>query len=218
MKNIFSRFLVSATAIVTAALVTSAIASSAVIVTLDDTPTKSQAGLQTAVFAGGCFWCTESDFDKVKGVVATTSGYIGGSVKNPTYEQVSAGGTGHAEAVEVKFDPKKITYANLLKVYWLSIDPLTENRQFCDGGSQYRSAIFYIGESQKKQALAYKKSLEDSKFFKQPIVTEITAASQFYPAEDYHQDYHNKNPVRYNYYRSSCGRDARLKQVWGKKK
>lgn len=218
MKNIFSRFLVTVTAIVAASLVTSAIASSAVIVSLDDTPTKFEAGLQTAVFAGGCFWCTESDFDKVKGVVSTTSGYIGGSVRNPTYEQVSAGGTGHAEAVEVKFDPKKITYANLLKVYWLSIDPLTENRQFCDGGSQYRSAIFYIGESQKKQALAYKKSLEDSKFFKQPIVTEITAASQFYPAEDYHQDYHSKNPVRYKYYRSSCGRDARLKQVWGKKK
>lgn len=218
MKNIFSKFVLTATTIVAAALVTSAIASSAVIVTLDDTPTKSQAGLQTAIFAGGCFWCTESDFDKVSGVVSTTSGYIGGSVKNPTYEQVSAGGTRHAEAVQVKFDPKKITYASLLKVYWLSIDPLTENRQFCDGGSQYRSAIFYIGESQKKQALAYKKSLEDSKFFKQPIVTEITAASEFYPAEDYHQNYHSKNPVRYSYYRSSCGRDARLKQVWGKKK
>ena len=218
MKNIFSKFVLTATTIVAAALVTSAIASSAVIVTLDDTPTKSQAGLQTAIFAGGCFWCTESDFDKVSGVVSTTSGYIGGSVKNPTYEQVSAGGTGHAEAVEVKFDPKKITYASLLKVYWLSIDPLTENRQFCDSGSQYRSAIFYIGESQKKQALAYKKSLEDSRFFKQPIVTEITAASRFYPAEDYHQNYHSKNPVRYSYYRSSCGRDARLKQVWGKKK
>lgn len=212
MKNIFTKFVFAAT------LVTSAIASSAVIVSLDDAQTKRQAGLQTAVFAGGCFWCTESDFDKVKGVVSTTSGYIGGSVKNATYEQVSAGGTGHAEAVEIKFDPKKITYANLLKVYWLSIDPLTENRQFCDSGSQYRSAIFYIGESQKKQALAYKKSLEDSKFFKEPIVTEINAATIFYPAEDYHQDYHRKNPVRYNYYRSSCGRDARLKQVWGKKK
>ena len=218
MKNIFTKFVLTATTIIAATLVTSAIASSAVLVTLDDAPTKSQTSLQTAVFAGGCFWCTESDFDKVKGVISTTSGYIGGSVKNPTYEQVSAGGTGHAEAVEVKFDPKKITYANLLKVYWLSIDPLTENRQFCDGGSQYRSAIFYIGESQKKQAMAYKKSLEDSKFFKQPIVTEITAATTFYPAEDYHQDYHHKNPVRYNYYRSSCGRDARLKQVWGKKK
>ena len=218
MKNIFTKFVLAATTIIAATLVTSAIASSAVLVTLDDAPTKSQTSLQTAVFAGGCFWCTESDFDKVKGVVSTTSGYIGGSVTNPTYEQVSAGGTGHAEAVEIKFDPKKITYANLLKVYWLSIDPLTENRQFCDSGSQYRSAIFYIGESQKKQALAYKKSLEVSKFFKQPIATEITAATTFYPAEDYHQDYHNKNPVRYNYYRSSCGRDARLKQVWGKKK
>ena len=218
MKNIFTKFVLTATTITAATLVTSAIASSAVLVTLDDAPTKPQAGFQTAVFAGGCFWCTESDFDKVKGVISTTSGYIGGSVKNPTYEQVSAGGTGHAEAVEVKFDPKKITYANLLKVYWLSIDPLTENRQFCDGGSQYRSAIFYIGESQKKQAMAYKKSLEDSNFIKQPIVTEITAASQFYPAEDYHQDYHSKNPVRYKYYRSSCGRDARLKQVWGKMK
>lgn len=216
MKNIFTKFVLAASTMIAATLVTSAIASSAVIVSLDDTQTKPQSGLQTAVFAGGCFWCTESDFDKVKGVVSTTSGYIGGSVKNPTYEQVSAGGTGHAEAVEIKFDPKKITYANLLKVYWLSIDPLTENRQFCDSGSQYRSAIFYIGESQKKQALAYKKSLEVSKFFKQPIVTEITAATTFYPAEDYHQDYHNKNPVRYNYYRSSCGRDARLKQVWGK--
>lgn len=204
--------------VVAAALFTSGIAFSSVVVTLDDIPTKSRAGLETAIFAGGCFWCTESDFDKVKGVISTTSGYIGGSVKNPTYEQVSAGGTGHTEAVEIKFDPKKITYANLLKVYWLSIDPLTKNRQFCDGGSQYRSAIFHIGESQKKQALASKKSLEDSKFFKQAIVTEITAASQFYPAEDYHQDYHKKNPVRYNYYRSSCGRDARLQQVWGKKK
>lgn len=216
MKNIFTKFVLAASTVIAATLVTSAIASSAVIVSLDDTQTNPQSGLQTAVFAGGCFWCTESDFDKVRGVVSTTSGYIGGSVKNPTYEQVSAGGTGHAEAVEIKFDPKKITYANLLKVYWLSIDPLTENRQFCDSGSQYRSAIFYIGESQKKQARAYKKSLEVSKFFKQPIVTEITAATTFYPAEDYHQDYHNKNPVRYNYYRSSCGRDARLKQVWGK--
>lgn len=213
MKNILVKTLLTA-----AALCLSPLVFSSVVVSLDDAPSKSKAGLQTAVFAGGCFWCTESDFDKVPGVVSTISGYIGGSVKNPTYEQVSAGGTGHAEAVQVKFDPKKISYAKLLKVYWLSIDPLTENRQFCDGGSQYRSAIFYSDERQKKQALAYKKSLEDSKFFKQPIVTEITAASQFYPAEDYHQDYHNKNPVRYNYYRSSCGRDKRLEQVWGKKK
>ena len=195
----------------------SSIAFSAVLVSLDS-PAKSQSGIETAIFAGGCFWCTESDFDKVPGVISTTSGYAGGTVKNPTYEQVSAGGTGHAEAVEVKFDPKKVSYAQLLKAYWLSIDPLTPNRQFCDGGHQYRSVIFYMNESQKKQALASKKSLEDSHFFTQPIVTEISAATEFYPAEEYHQDYHNKNPIRYNYYRSSCGRDSRLKQVWGKKK
>jgi len=181
-------------------------------------PARSSSGLETAIFAGGCFWCTESDFDKVPGVVSTTSGYTGGTVKNPSYEEVSAGGTGHAESVLVKYDPKKISYAQLLKAYWLSIDPLTANRQFCDGGHQYRSAIFYMNESQKKQAFAYKKSLENSHFFKQPIVTEITAATEFYPAEDYHQDYHDKNPIRYNYYRNACGRDARLEQVWGKKK
>jgi len=195
----------------------SSIALSAVLVSLDG-PSKPKAGIETAVFAGGCFWCTESDFDKVPGVISTTSGYIGGTIKNPSYEQVSAGATGHAEAVEVKFDTSKISYAQLLKTYWLSIDPLTPNRQFCDSGSQYRSAIFYTSESQKKQALASKKSLEDSKFFNLPIVTEITAATAFYPAEDYHQDYHNKNPIRYSYYRNGCGRDDRLKQVWGKKK
>jgi peptide-methionine (S)-S-oxide reductase len=212
VKNIFSRLVLAAVAIVTSNLVFSA-----VMVDLD-TSVKSKDGLETAIFAGGCFWCTESDFDKVPGVVSTTSGYIGGTVKNPSYEEVSAGGTGHAESVLVKFDPKKISYAKLLKAYWLSIDPLTANRQFCDGGNQYRSAIFYADENQKKQAIAYKKSLQDSKFFKQAIVTEISAATEFYPAEDYHQDYHNKNPLRYSYYRSSCGRDARLEQVWGKKK
>jgi peptide-methionine (S)-S-oxide reductase len=212
VKNFIKKILL----LISAAVFTS-IAAASVVVSLD-TPTKPKDGLETAIFAGGCFWCTESDFDKVKGVVSTTSGYVGGKVENPSYEQVSAGGTGHAEAVLVKFDPEKISYAQLLKVYWLSIDPLTPNRQFCDGGSQYRSAIFYLNENQKKQAVAYKKSLEDRKFFKQPIVTEINAASTFYPAEEYHQDYHNKNPIRYNYYRSSCGRDARLEQVWGKKK
>jgi peptide-methionine (S)-S-oxide reductase len=212
VKNIFSRLVLAAVAIVTSNLVFSA-----VMVDLD-TSVKSKDGLETAIFAGGCFWCTESDFDKVPGVVSTTSGYIGGTVKNPSYEEVSAGGTGHAESVLVKFDPKKISYAKLLKAYWLSIDPLTADRQFCDGGHQYRSAIFYSDENQKKQAIAYKKSLQDSKFFKQAIVTEISAATEFYPAEDYHQDYHNKNPLRYSYYRSSCGRDARLEQVWGKKK
>lgn len=213
MKNIFLK-----TMLLLIVTFGSSLAFSTVVVSLDEVSAKSQNGLETAVFAGGCFWCTESDFDKVPGVVSTVSGYIGGTVKNPTYEQVSAGGTGHAEAVQVKFDPKKISYANLLKVYWLSIDPLTANRQFCDGGSQYRSAIFYTSENQKKQALAYKKSLEDSKFFDRPIVTEINAASEFYPAEEYHQDYHQKNPLRYKYYRNSCGRDERLEQVWGKKK
>lgn len=213
MKNIFAKILLAA-----GTVVVSGFAFSAVVVNLDGPNSKSKAGLETAIFAGGCFWCTESDFDKVKGVVSTTSGYIGGTVKNPSYEQVSAGGTGHAEAVEVVFDPKKISYAKLLKSYWLSIDPLTANRQFCDGGSQYRSAIFYTSESQKKQALASRKSLQASKFFKQPIVTEINPASTFYPAEDYHQDYHNKNPIRYSYYRNGCGRDDRLAQVWGKKK
>jgi peptide-methionine (S)-S-oxide reductase len=212
VKNIFTRLL-----LVLVTVFLSSFAFSAVMVDLGP-PGKPASGLETAIFAGGCFWCTESDFDKVPGVVSTTSGYTGGRVKNPSYEEVSAGGTGHAEAVLVTYDPKKISYAKLLKAYWLSIDPLTANRQFCDGGNQYRSAIFYLNETQKKQALAYKKSLEDSQFFKQPIVTEINAASEFYPAEDYHQDYHNKNPVRYRYYRSSCGRDARLEQVWGKKK
>ena len=212
MKNIFAK-----TFVLLAACFVSGIAFASVLVSLDG-PTKSNAKVETAIFAGGCFWCTESDFDKVPGVISTTSGYTGGSLKNPTYEEVSAGGTGHAESVEVKFDPQKISYAQLLKAYWLSIDPLTPNRQFCDSGSQYRSAIFYTSESQKKQALASKKSLEDSKFFNQPIVTEITAATKFYPAEDYHQDYHNKNPIRYRYYRNGCGRDDRLEQIWGKKK
>ncbi len=212
MKNIFTKVLV----FLVASLVSS-IGLSAVVVSLDG-PSKSKPGIETAVFAGGCFWCTESDFDKVKGVVSTTSGYIGGSVRNPTYEQVSAGVTGHTEAVEVKFDTKTISYAQLLKYFWLSIDPLTPNRQFCDSGSQYRSGIFYTSENQKKQALASKKSLDDSKIFKQPIVTEITAATTFYPAEDYHQDYHTKNPIRYSYYRNGCGRDDRLKQLWGNKK
>ncbi len=213
MKNIFKKLvLFICTAVFTG------MAAASVVVSLDAPAKVKDNHYETAIFAGGCFWCTESDFDKVKGVISTTSGYVGGKVENPSYEQVSAGGTGHAEAVLVKFDPKVISYAQLLKTYWLSIDPLTPNRQFCDSGSQYRSAIFYVNESQKKQALAYKKSLEDSKFFKQPIVTEINAASTFYPAEDYHQDYHTKNPVRYKYYRNSCGRDARLEQVWGKKK
>lgn len=171
-----------------------------------------------AIFAGGCFWCTEADFDKVPGVVSTTSGYIGGKVANPTYKQVSSGKTGHIEAVQVRFDPEKTSFAKLLIAFWPTIDPLTPNGQFCDEGSQYRSAIFYRNGDQKRQAEASKAELEASGRFTQPIVTEISPATEFYPAEEYHQDYYKKNPVRYSYYRNGCGRDARLAQVWGIRK
>ncbi len=171
---------------------------------------------ETAIFAGGCFWCTESDFDKVKGVVATTSGYIGGHKNNPTYKEVSAGSTGHAEAVKIEYDPQRVSYAELLRVFWRNIDPTTPDAQFCDHGSQYRSAIFYLNDEQKRLALASKSIVEINKPFKTPIVTGIVPASMFYPAEDYHQDYHHRNPVRYKYYRWGCGRDARLEALWGK--
>ena len=168
-----------------------------------------------AIFAGGCFWCVEHAFDEVEGVVATISGYTGGTVANPTYEQVSRGGTGHAEALKVVFDPKKTSYEKLLAVFWRNIDPTVKNRQFCDVGSQYRSAIFYLDETQKRLALDSLKALEKNKPFAAPIVTEITQAGPFYPAEEYHQDYHHKNPVRYTYYRYGCGRDNRLEELWG---
>lgn len=170
-----------------------------------------------AVFAGGCFWCTESDFDKVPGVLSTTSGYIGGTLANPTYEQVSSGTSGHLEAVQVRYDPAKTDYAKLLAAFWPTIDPLTPNRQFCDAGPQYRSAIFYANAEEQRLAQASKAALEASKRFSQPIVTELLAATTFYPAEEYHQDYYSKNPLRYAYYRNSCGRDDRLKEVWGAK-
>jgi len=173
-------------------------------------------GLSKATFAGGCFWCMEGPFDKLNGVSSTTSGYIGGSNDNPTYEQVSAGWTGHAEAVQVIYDPKKVTYAKLLDVFWRNIDPLTPNAQFCDRGSQYRSAIFYHDAEQKRLAESSKSALEKSGRFKDKIVTQIAEATKFYAAEAYHQDYYIKNPVRYKYYRSGCGRDRRLKQLWGK--
>jgi peptide-methionine (S)-S-oxide reductase len=180
-------------------------------------PVGSAAGgaLAKATFAGGCFWCVESDFDKVPGVVSTTSGYTGGSVANPTYQQVSAKTTGHAEAVEIVYDPARVSYDKLLAVYWRSIDPTTKDRQFCDAGSPYRTVIFTHGPEQQAAALASLAALEKSKPFKEPIVTRIEAAGPFYPAEAYHQDYHQKNPVRYRYYRASCGRDARLQQLWG---
>ncbi|WP_137818309.1 peptide-methionine (S)-S-oxide reductase MsrA [Pseudomonas sp. 2FG] len=170
-----------------------------------------------AVLAGGCFWCTEADFDKVPGVLSTTSGYIGGTLANPTYEQVSSGTSGHLEAVQIRFDPGKTSYAKLLEAYWPSIDPLTPNQQFCDQGSQYRSAIFYNGPQQQQLAEASKTALMASGRFSQPIVTEILPATTFYPAEDYHQDYYSKNPIRYSFYRSRCGRDERLAELWGKK-
>lgn len=172
-----------------------------------------RADLAKATFAGGCFWCMEPPFDKLDGVISTTSGYTGGTKKNPTYEEVSSGTTGHAEAVEITYDPAKITYAKLLDVFWHNVDPLTPNRQFCDSGSQYRTAIFYHDENQKRLAEESKKAL--SKRFKEPIVTQIVPAKEFYPAEEYHQNYYIKNPLRYKFYRYSCGRDRRLEEVWG---
>jgi peptide-methionine (S)-S-oxide reductase len=166
-----------------------------------------------ATFAGGCFWSVERFFDKVDGVVSTTSGYTGGSKKNPTYEEVSSGRTGHAESVEVVYDPKKVSYEKLLDAFWHNIDPFTLNAQFCDTGNEYRTAIFYHDETQKRLAEKSKKTLQDS--FKRPIVTEIVAAAQFYPAEDYHQDFYLKNPTRYEMYRIGCGRDRRLAELWG---
>ena len=176
-------------------------------------PTSDKTAV--AIFAGGCFWCMEPPYDKLPGVIATTSGYTGGHVANPTYEQVSAGGTGHAEAVQVRYDPTKISYATLLDVFWRNIDPVAVDRQFCDVGSQYRSAIFTASAEQQRLAEASKRRLERSGRFDRPIATGIVAASTFYPAEAYHQDYYRKNPVRYRFYRWNCGRDQRLQQLWG---
>ena len=174
-----------------------------------------QTQYATAIFAGGCFWCMEAPFDKLPGVISTTSGYIGGKVPRPTYEQVSAGITGHTEAVQIVFDPARVSYAKLLDVFWHNIDPTVRDQQFCDHGPQYRSGIFATDAAQMKLAQDSLAALEKSKPFKAPIVTEIAMAREFYPAEDYHQDYYKKNPVRYTYYRSRCGRDARLKELWG---
>ena len=176
-----------------------------------------QTGFEKATFAGGCFWCVEADFDKVPGVISTTSGYTGGRTGNPTYEQVSRGGTGHVEAVEIVFDPAVVTYGQLLDHFWRNVDPFVAHRQFCDVGDQYRPEIFFHDEAQRKAAEASKAAVEKSKPFKEPIVVAITMATTFYPAEDYHQDYYQKNPIRYSYYRGGCGRDARLKQLWGDK-
>jgi peptide-methionine (S)-S-oxide reductase len=179
------------------------------------TTVVSAANIEKATFAGGCFWCMEHPFDELPGVVSVTSGYTGGQKKNPTYEEVSAGGTGHAESVQVVYDPAKVTYEKLLKVFWHNIDPTAKDRQFCDSGHQYRSAIFYHNEEQQRLALQSKAELEKNKTFREPVVTEIVRAAEFYPAEDYHQHYYKKNPIRYKYYRSRCGRDQRLKELWG---
>ena len=177
---------------------------------------KAGPGQAVATFAGGCFWCTESDFDHVAGVISTTSGYTGGHVANPTYEQVSAGGTGHAELVQVIYDPSKVSYQQLLTYYWHHVDPTVKDQQFCDHGHQYRTAIFVQNEEERKLAEASKKKVEEQ--LKKPIYTEITAAGPFYPAEEYHQDFYLKNPTKYKFYRWNCGRDQRLEALWGKAK
>ena len=177
--------------------------------------TAPAADLERAVFAGGCFWCMEEPFDQLPGVVSVTAGYTGGHTKNPTYKEVSAGGTGHAEAVQIVYDPSRISYSSLLAVFWRNIDPTVSDRQFCDVGHQYRAEIFYRGEEQRTSAQRSKAALEKNRPFREPIVTGITAASEFYPAEEYHQHYYKKNPLRYSYYRSGCGRDKRLNELWG---
>ena len=179
------------------------------------TSTPLLAGSEKATFAGGCFWCMVQPFESLKGVMSVTSGYTGGHKANPTYEEVSAGGTGHAESVQILYDPAVISYQQLLDIFWRNIDPTVSNRQFCDVGNQYRSAIFFHTPEQKRLALASKSALEKSRTLDKPVVTEITAASAFYPAEDYHQGYYKKNPLRYKYYRNGCGRDKRLKELWG---
>ena len=179
-------------------------------------PPSSSTGSAKATFAGGCFWCMEPPFDKLPGVLSTTSGYTGGHKKNPTYHEVSSGGTGHAEAVQIIYDPKLVSYEKLLDVFWHNIDPTQKDGQFCDHGTQYRTAIFYHDEEQKQLAEASKAKLQQHKPFRGEIVTEIVPAGDFYPAEEYHQDYATKNPIRYKFYRTTCGRDQRLRAIWGK--
>ena len=170
----------------------------------------------TAIFAGGCFWCSEADFEKLPGVVGAESGYTAGKLPNPTYEQVSAGGTGHTEAVRVTYDPAKVSYSQLIEYFWRHIDPTVQDQQFCDHGSQYRSGIYWANESERKTVEDSRDALIKSGKF-QKIYTQIAAATTFYPAEEYHQDYYKKNPLRYAYYRRGCGRDARVNAIWGEK-
>ena len=176
----------------------------------------ADATFAKAYFAGGCFWCMEEAFEKVEGVLSATSGYMGGKVANPTYEEVSAGRTGHAESVEVVYDPSKVSYQKLLDAFWHNVDPVTPNAQFCDHGSQYRSAIFFQTDDEKRASDASKQAIEQSKRLTEPIVTQIVPATQFYSAEEYHQDYYKKNPIRYKFYKYNCGRAQRLEELWGK--
>ena len=178
-------------------------------------PTTPAPATDRATFAGGCFWCVEAAFEGVPGVLSVTSGFSGGAEKNPTYEKVSSGSTGHAESVQVVFDPKRISYAALLQIFWHNIDPTQSNGQFCDHGRQYRSAIFWKDATQRQLAEESKRAIEASKRFARPIVTEIVRFAAFYPAEEYHQDYYKKNPEHYHAYRTGCGRDRRLREIWG---
>jgi peptide-methionine (S)-S-oxide reductase len=185
--------------------------------TLESLGESDKSGLAKATFAGGCFWCMEPPFDKLEGVVETTSGYTGGRQTNPTYEQVSSGGTGHFEALQIDYDPEKVSYSKLLEVFWLNVDPTDPAGQFCDRGEQYRTAIFYHSDEQRRLAEESKKKLKESGRLPKDVVTPILPASTFYIAEEYHQDYYKKNPIRYKFYRTSCGRDRVLRGLWGEK-
>ena len=173
------------------------------------------AATAKATFAGGCFWCMEEVYEAIPGVISAVSGYTGGKTKNPTYESTSTGTTGHAEVVQVEYDPAKVSYERLLQAFWLNIDPTQSNGQFCDNGTQYRSAVFFHDDAQKKAAEASKAQIEKTKPFKGAIVTEIVSAAEFTRAEEYHQDYYKKNPVKYKFYKTGCGREARLQSLWG---
>jgi peptide-methionine (S)-S-oxide reductase len=177
---------------------------------------SAQPATAKATFAGGCFWCMEPPYDKLPGVISTTSGYMGGKTKNPTYESISSGMTGHAEVVQIEYDPSKVSYATLVETFWRNVDPTQRDGQFCDHGSQYRTAIFYHNDEQKRVAEASRAALQKNKPFKGDIVTELAPAPEFYRAEEYHQDFYKKNPTRYKLYRTGCGRDARLQALWGK--
>jgi peptide-methionine (S)-S-oxide reductase len=201
--------------IVAAAILAAGIGAGAMAQPQPDGGPNKAPGTAVAIFAGGCFWCVEADFDKVPGVLRTISGYTGGKAENPTYNQVVSGSTGHTEAVEITFDPSKVSYQKLLDVFWRNHDPLAKDRQFCDTGNQYRAAIFFHGEEQQKLAEETRKAVQ-AKFAPRVVHTEVAKAEKFYPAEDYHQDYYEKNPVRYKFYRFNCGRDQRLQELWGK--